>query len=154
MEGQKLKKAIEEIKDLQIPLMRSDDPLDQAQFSGLGRAYNVLEDILNESDPETDNVNHPAHYEQSTSIECIEAMELVFDRFDVQTFCLCNAFKYIWRHKNKGGLEDLEKAQWYIEYAKNLYLKMKISDKDLWTDHIESLQNLLDQKKRQWQESH
>ena len=60
-----------------------------------------------------DNVNHPAHYEASTSIECIEAMELIFDFDDVQQFCLCNAFKYIWRHKHKNGLEDLDKAQWY-----------------------------------------
>ena len=61
-----------------------------------------------------DNVNHPAHYAASTSIECIEAMELIFDWYDVQTFCLCNAFKYIWRHKHKNGLEDLDKAHRFL----------------------------------------
>jgi len=33
-------------------------------------------------------------------------------------FCLGNAIKYIWRadlKHNDGGLEDLQKARWYIE---------------------------------------
>lgn len=101
-----------------------------------------------------DNVNHPSHYEASTSIECIEAMELMFDFYDVQQFCLCNAFKYIWRHKNKNGLEDLDKAQWYINHAVQLYIDNNILDKDLWTDSIDKLQNLLNVKRKQWQESH
>lgn len=100
-----------------------------------------------------DNVNHPAHYEASTSIECIEAMELMFDFYDVQQFCLCNAFKYIWRHKYKNGLEDLDKAQWYINHAVQLYIDNGV-EKDLWTDSIAKLQNLLNVKRKQWLESH
>ena len=100
-----------------------------------------------------DNVNHPSHYEANTSIECIEAMELMFDFYDVQQFCLCNAFKYIWRHKHKNGLEDLDKAQWYINHAVQLYIDNGI-EKDLWTDSIAKLQNLLNVKRKQWQESH
>ena len=100
-----------------------------------------------------DNVNHPAHYAASTSIECIEAMELIFDWYDIQTFCLCNAFKYIWRHKHKGGLEDLEKAQWYINHAVQLYTDNGV-EKDLWSDSVVRLQNLLNIKRKQWLESH
>lgn len=100
-----------------------------------------------------DNVNHPKHYEGSTSIECIEAMELIFDWYDVQMFCLCNAFKYIWRHKHKGGLEDLEKAQWYINHAVQLYIDNGV-EKDLWSDSVVRLQNLLNIKRKQWLESH
>ena len=100
-----------------------------------------------------DNVNRPAHYEASTSIECIEAMELMFDLYDVQQFCLCNAFKYIWRHKHKNGLEDLDKAQWYINHAVQLYIDNDI-EKDLWTDSIDKLQNLINVKRKQWLESH
>lgn len=29
-------------------------------------------------------------------------------------FCLGNAVKYIWRADHKNGVEDLEKAAWYI----------------------------------------
>lgn len=102
----------------------------------------------------SDNVNNPARYEERTSIECIEAMVLMFDFYDVQQFCLCNAFKYIWRHKHKNGLEDLDKAQWYINHAVQLYIDNNILDKDLWTDSIDKLQNLLNVKRKQWLESH
>ena len=64
-----------------------------------------------------DNVNHPRHYEKTCSIECIEAMEICFGVEAVIHFCECNAFKYIWRYKNKNGQEDLEKALWYCNYA-------------------------------------
>ena len=64
-----------------------------------------------------DNVNHPKHYEESTSLECIEAMELAFGRQAVTDFCKCNAFKYVWRYKHKNGQEDLDKALWYCNKA-------------------------------------
>ena len=60
-----------------------------------------------------DNVNHPAHY-TSGGIECIDAMQAAFGAEAVKDFCLCNAFKYLWRHRNKNGVEDLKKARWYL----------------------------------------
>lgn len=97
---------------------------------------------------------NPSYYKDGiTSIECIEAMELMFDWYDVQQFCLCNAFKYIWRHKHKNGLEDLDKAQWYLDHAKNIYLRIGMSE-DMWSDHVTNLQSLLDTKRKQWLESH
>ena len=65
---------------------------------------------------EKDNIN-PDHYKNSTSLECIEAMVIVFGKEAVVDFCECNAWKYIWRWKHKNGYEDLEKARWYIEKA-------------------------------------
>ena len=38
----------------------------------------------------------------------------------VKDFCLCNAFKYIWRTKNKNGIEDIDKAIWYLNKYKEL----------------------------------
>lgn len=67
-------------------------------------------------DGTTDNVNHPSHYESSTSLECIESMEIMFGESMVTAFCLLNAYKYIWRYKHKNGLEDLKKAKWYLDY--------------------------------------
>ena len=64
-----------------------------------------------------DNIN-PDHYKSETSLECIEAMELLFGFEAVLNFCVCNAWKYIWRWKNKNGVEDLEKAKWYIARAR------------------------------------
>lgn len=58
-----------------------------------------------------DNVNHPNHYggedDSFEAIKVIEAWELGFH--------LGNALKYIRRHNSKNGLEDLKKAQWYLD---------------------------------------
>ena len=62
----------------------------------------------------TDNVNHPSHYNES-GIECIEAIHATLgDGF--QDYCKGNVMKYLWRYKYKNGLEDLKKAQVYLNW--------------------------------------
>ena len=59
-----------------------------------------------------DNVNHPAHYKTGgiETIDFIEAKDLGYH--------LGNVIKYVTRAKHKGNeLEDLKKAQWYLERA-------------------------------------
>ena len=68
----------------------------------------------------SDNVNHPAHY-SSGKFECIEVMQEALGEEAVKGFCICNAFKYIYRHKRKNGTEDIEKSVWYL----NKYLEME-----------------------------
>lgn len=60
-----------------------------------------------------ERVNHPNHYTQG-DIECIDAMQAAFGKEAVSWFCVCNAFKYVWRHRNKNGVEDIDKAKWYL----------------------------------------
>lgn len=71
-------------------------------------------------DSKADNVNHPAHYESQTSLECIDVMEIAFGAEAVGNFCLCNAFKYLWRYKHKGGAEDVQKAEWYLDHYSDI----------------------------------
>lgn len=66
-----------------------------------------------------DNVHHPHHYNQG-NIECIDAMISAFGKQAVANFCMCNAFKYMWRHKQKGGIEDIDKMDWYLNKYKEL----------------------------------
>jgi hypothetical protein len=62
-----------------------------------------------------EKVNHPSHYNQG-SIECIDAIESATKGLSgVDSFCTGNSIKYMWRWKQKGGLDDLKKAKWYIE---------------------------------------
>ena len=62
-----------------------------------------------------DNVNHPKHY-TSGDIECIDAIRAALgDKFE--GFLIGNVIKYCWRHDHKNGLEDLKKAQWYLQKA-------------------------------------
>lgn len=60
-------------------------------------------------------IDHPAHY--AGKFECIDAMLETMGRDDVRAFCLCNAFKYLWRCKKKHETpeEDVEKAVWYLQ---------------------------------------
>lgn len=58
-----------------------------------------------------DPVNRPEHYIYGP--ECIEAMVAVYGVEAVINFCICNAFKYYWRHDKKNRTEDLEKGLWY-----------------------------------------
>ena len=64
-----------------------------------------------------DMVANPPHYAGSTSLECIECMRVTFGSAATYDFCLCNAFKYLWRYKHKNGDEDLRKAEWYLNEA-------------------------------------
>lgn len=61
-----------------------------------------------------DNVNHPAHYETG-KFECIGVMAETQGVEATMDFCVCNALKYIYRHRNKNGVEDIKKADWYLK---------------------------------------
>ena len=65
-----------------------------------------------------DNVNHPSHYTQG-AIECIDAIkEATKGLFGIEAVCTANIIKYVWRWKFKNGLEDLDKASWYLDKLK------------------------------------
>lgn len=66
-------------------------------------------------EPVVDTVNHPAHY-KTDKFECIDVMVDAIGLEDTTGFCLCNAFKYIYRctKKNKSPIEDVKKAVWYL----------------------------------------
>ena len=59
-------------------------------------------------------VNHPSHY-TSGKVECIDAIEsATCDLTGIEAVCTANIIKYVWRWKLKNGVEDLEKASWYL----------------------------------------
>lgn len=61
-----------------------------------------------------DNVNHPSHYTQG-GIECIEAIKAATcTKRGIEAVCVANVIKYLWRCEEKNGIEDMEKAQWYL----------------------------------------
>ena len=72
-----------------------------------------------------DNVNHPAHYETG-KFECIDVMVETQGVEATQDFCVCNALKYVYRHKKKNGMEDLQKAIWYLNKAVELENQRKL----------------------------
>ena len=74
---------------------------------------------VHDAEQSLDPVDRPQHY-ASTSIECIDAMIETQGEEAVIDFCVCNAFKYLWRHREKNGDEDVRKAAWYLNKAVEL----------------------------------
>ncbi len=83
-----------------------------AYSAGMRGKYDVQEPVQEvvQVFPE-DPVNHPAHYKKGgiETIDFIEAKRLGYH--------LGNVVKYISRAYHKGGMEDLLKAQWYLNRA-------------------------------------
>lgn len=71
-----------------------------------------------------DIINSPGHYADST-IECIDAMEAMMTPEQFIGYLRGNVFKYQWRYEKKNGIEDLKKAQWYLDK-----LTVKVAEKN------------------------
>lgn len=62
-----------------------------------------------------ETVNHPSHYNQG-GIECIDAMEAAVSGLTgAEALLTGQIIKYLWRWKYKNGVEDLQKARWYLD---------------------------------------
>ena len=66
-----------------------------------------------------EQVNHPKHYNQG-QYECIAVMESIYGIEATMNFCLLCAFKYTWRTNDKDGIQDIDKAIWYLKKYKEL----------------------------------
>ena len=63
------------------------------------------------------NVSHPTHYQSETGLETIDVIEaFTFDLKGIEAADTGNILKYMCRWKNKNGLQDLKKAQWYLTH--------------------------------------
>ncbi len=60
-----------------------------------------------------DKVNHPKHY-NTNSIETIDIIKGSMAAYQFQGYLQGNILKYICRYRDKNGLEDVLKAQWYL----------------------------------------
>jgi len=67
-----------------------------------------------------DNVERPKHYNQG-GIECIEAIRASMTSDQFCGYLKGNIQKYIWRYEEKNKIEDLKKAQWYLNKLIEIY---------------------------------
>ena len=72
---------------------------------------------IDDDTPVPSMVHHPNHYTQyalnGKPIECIEVLEVMAKAG--ADFRVINAMKYLWRYRDKGGMQDVEKARWYLD---------------------------------------
>jgi len=69
-----------------------------------------------------DMVNSPPHYNEG-GIECIDAIEASMSQEAFRGYLKGNMLKYLWRYENKGGKEDLDKANWYLTKLRRSFLE-------------------------------
>lgn len=82
-----------------------------------------------------DNVNSPSHYTQA-GIECIDAITAaVSGKSGIEAVCVANIIKYVWRYELKNGVEDVKKAQWYLNRLVS-ELESKPSSVETECDHV------------------
>lgn len=95
------------------------------RFMNIGDAEveRKVENMVNpDATQSCDAVHSPSHYCKS-GIECIAAIKASMTSDGFCDYCKGNVIKYLWRWRDKGGVQDLEKAKvylgWLIEEAKN-----------------------------------
>ena len=66
-----------------------------------------------------DVINHPSHYNQF-SREVIDTMQGMSTPEEFKGYLKLNAVKYISRYQGKNGIEDLDKAIWYVTKLKEV----------------------------------
>lgn len=66
---------------------------------------------------EPDMVNHPPHYKTENGLETIDVIEAFTSGLTgIEAVDTANVMKYICRWKKKNGLQDLKKAEWYLQH--------------------------------------
>lgn len=64
---------------------------------------------------ESDNINHPSHYNQG-GIECFDVIRAAIGADGLRKFMLGNTIKYLFRCEHKGQyLDDVKKARFYLD---------------------------------------
>ena len=72
--------------------------------------YELFGDMM-----DVDVVNNPSHY-NAKGVEAIVAIEASMSDEEFRGYLKGNCMKYMWRYNYKGKpVEDLKKAQWYLE---------------------------------------
>nr|WMM95532.1 hypothetical protein MEP433_gp20 [Methylophilales phage MEP433]WOZ55701.1 hypothetical protein MEP434_gp19 [Methylophilales phage MEP434] len=78
-----------------------------------------------------DNVNNPEHYTQG-DVECIDAIDSATTGLvGMVAVCVANVIKYVWRFARKNGLEDLDKADYYLQRVRRIVRAKKENERQL-----------------------
>lgn len=97
-----------------------------ADGSAWERDYGVVAHIDKNYECQDKMVSHPDHYMSETGLETIDVIEaFTFDLKGIEATDTGNIIKYICRWKRKNGLQDLQKAKWYLDHLINHVKKLE-----------------------------
>ncbi|EAF5292836.1 DUF3310 domain-containing protein [Listeria monocytogenes] len=83
------------------------DPVEKFQTAWKG----LIKSRLIEFTDTSDNINNPSHY-TAGGIETLDYIKAKVS--DYPSYAVGNIFKYVSRYEHKNGIEDLKKAQFYL----------------------------------------
>lgn len=63
---------------------------------------------------------NPSHYNGRKGLEAIEVVENFLSEDGYEGYLIGSTLKYLLRYRNKNGLEDLKKAQWFLDKVINV----------------------------------
>ena len=90
--------------------------------------YELFYSKPNEKGPKDDVINHPNHY-TAYSREVIDTMQGDMTPEEFTGYLKGNIIKYISRYQGKNGVEDLNKAIWYVTKLRDVVKDMKDEQK-------------------------
>lgn len=62
-------------------------------------------------------VSHPSHYMADNGLTAIDVIEAFTSHLSgIEAVDTANVLKYVCRWKRKNGVQDLEKAMWYLQH--------------------------------------
>ena len=70
-----------------------------------------------------DSIEHPKRYIHN-GVECFDMLEAMLSRREVIGFYKGCILKYLWRENDKGGMNDLQKAEQYSKRLNQFYGKL------------------------------
>ena len=127
-------KPIEErMKELKIKLNPAEPPIEEKVVLKGEELRNELYAENVETRLAEDLVNHPEHYKAKNGLEAIDMIAAFTEGLKgMEAVCTANALKYLCRWHKKNGVEDLKKAEWYIEYLINMkeYERSRVSESE------------------------
>ena len=97
-------------------MIESQDPPDYEMWPTPADVVSVKEaadKVLDAISKGYDPVNHPDHY-TSGGMQCWDAIKASMSDEAFKGYLKGNILKYMWRYEVKNGVEDLQKAQFYI----------------------------------------
>lgn len=101
-----------------IDILAQSGFVDDLQDSPQELMKSAIDRIIKQRQEEAkkhDAVNHPSHYTQG-EVECIDAIaSACINKQGIEAVCAANIIKYLWRYESKNGIEDVKKAQWYLQ---------------------------------------
>lgn len=109
-----------EVQEAQLDMFedwKGRDPYEpKVTQEDLKKAHSLLNGLSEDKEYTFDDVDdmvyHPKHYKQG-GMEAIDVMKAFVP--DFHSYCMGNVIKYVLRHLQKNGKQDLNKALWYLE---------------------------------------